>query len=63
VNRLLAEPSLAARLGQSARQLAVQRYAWSGAAKALESFYREILGESSKQLRLESELRGSASVA
>ena len=32
VNRLLAEPSLAARIGQSARELAVERYAWSGAA-------------------------------
>ena len=46
VNRLLAEPGLAKRVGQSARELAVRRYAWSGAAKALESFYREILDES-----------------
>jgi polysaccharide biosynthesis protein PslH len=43
VSRLLAEPGLAARIGRSARQLAVQHYAWSGAARALESFYREIL--------------------
>jgi glycosyltransferase involved in cell wall biosynthesis len=43
VNQLLAEPSLAARLGESARQLAVERYAWGGAARALESFYRRIL--------------------
>jgi glycosyltransferase involved in cell wall biosynthesis len=43
VNRLLAEPGLAARIGQSARQLAVERYAWSGAARALECFYRRIL--------------------
>jgi glycosyltransferase involved in cell wall biosynthesis len=43
VNRLLAEPDLAARIGQSARQLAVERYAWSGAARALEGFYRQIL--------------------
>jgi glycosyltransferase involved in cell wall biosynthesis len=43
VSRLLAEPSLAARIGQSARQLAVERYAWSGAAWALEGFYRQIL--------------------
>jgi glycosyltransferase involved in cell wall biosynthesis len=50
VNRLLAEPSLAARIGQSARQLAVQRYDWSGAARALESFYREILDGSLRQL-------------
>jgi glycosyltransferase involved in cell wall biosynthesis len=43
VNRLLAEPSLAARIGQSARRLAVERYAWSAAAQALEGFYRQIL--------------------
>ena len=43
VNRLLAEPSLAVRIGQSARRLAVDRYAWSGAAQALEGFYRRIL--------------------
>ena len=43
VNRLLAQPSLAERIGHSARQLAVERYAWSGAAKALEGFYRQIL--------------------
>jgi glycosyltransferase involved in cell wall biosynthesis len=45
VNRLLAEPSLAACIGQSARRLAVERYAWSGAARALECFYRQILLE------------------
>jgi polysaccharide biosynthesis protein PslH len=43
VSRLLAEPALAARMGRSARQLAAHRYAWGGAARALESFYREIL--------------------
>jgi glycosyltransferase involved in cell wall biosynthesis len=43
VNRLLAEPGLAARIGHSARRLAVERYAWSGAAQALESFYRQTL--------------------
>lgn len=63
VNRLLAEPSLAARLGQSARQLAVQRYAWSGAARSLENFYREILDGSSTQLPSEPGWRGSTSVA
>jgi len=45
VSRLLAEPSLAARIGQSARQLAMERYAWSGAAQTLETFYRRILLE------------------
>ena len=43
VNRLLADPDLAAAIGHSARQLAVQRYSWSGAAQALEGFYRRIL--------------------
>src|SRR5215469_2356444 len=43
VNRLLAEPGLAARIGQSARRLAVERYAWSSAAHALEAFYRRIV--------------------
>jgi polysaccharide biosynthesis protein PslH len=47
VNRLLAEPDLAARIGRSARQLAVDRYAWSGAAGALEGFYRQILEKAS----------------
>jgi glycosyltransferase involved in cell wall biosynthesis len=45
VNRLLTEPGLAARIGQSARRLAVERYAWSGGARALEGFYRRILLE------------------
>ena len=47
VSRLLADPGLAARIGQSARQLAVQRYCWSGAARALEGFYRQILDSGS----------------
>ena len=63
VNRLLAEPALAARLGQSARRLAVQQYAWSGAAGALENFYREILDRSPTQMRSEPGWRGSTSVA
>jgi glycosyltransferase involved in cell wall biosynthesis len=47
VHRLLAEPALAARIGQSARQLAVDRYSWSEAAGALEGFYRQILEHAS----------------
>lgn len=43
VNRLLADPALAERIGKSARQLAEQRYSWSGAARALEAFYRRII--------------------
>lgn len=43
VSRLLAEPALAARIGSAARQVAVDKYAWSAAAQALEDFYREIL--------------------
>ena len=47
VGRLLAEPSLAARIGHSARQVVVERYAWRGAARALEGFYRRILESAS----------------
>jgi len=43
VIQLLADPNLAARIGQSARQLAVERYGWRVAARALENFYRRIL--------------------
>jgi glycosyltransferase involved in cell wall biosynthesis len=43
VNRLLAEPALAARIGGAARQVAVEKYAWSAAAQSLEAFYRQIL--------------------
>jgi polysaccharide biosynthesis protein PslH len=43
VSRLLADPGLAARIGQSARRLAVERYSWTAAARALEGFYRQIL--------------------
>jgi glycosyltransferase involved in cell wall biosynthesis len=43
VNRLLGDPELAAGVGRSARSLAVERYSWSGAARALESFYRRVL--------------------
>ena len=39
VCRLLAEPGRAARIGRSARELAVSRYAWNGAATALEAFF------------------------
>ena len=38
VDRLLGEPELAARIGQSARRLAVERYSWSAAADVLASF-------------------------
>jgi glycosyltransferase involved in cell wall biosynthesis len=43
VHRLLADPGLAKKIGQSARNLAVERYAWSAAARTLEGFFREIL--------------------
>jgi len=43
VSRLLAESGLAARIGQSARQVAVERYGWSEAAQALEDFYRALM--------------------
>jgi polysaccharide biosynthesis protein PslH len=63
VNRLLAKPDLAANIGQSARRLAVQQYAWSGAATALERFYREILEGSYSELSSELDYRSSTSVA
>jgi polysaccharide biosynthesis protein PslH len=63
VNRLLAKPDLASNIGQSARRLAVQQYAWSGAATALERFYREILEGSYSELSSELDYRSSTSVA
>jgi polysaccharide biosynthesis protein PslH len=48
VNCLLGDPEFAARIGQCARSLAVQRYSWSGAALALEGFYRGILEAASR---------------
>ena len=43
VGRLLAEPALARQIGNAARQLSETRYAWSSAARALESFFRQVL--------------------
>jgi polysaccharide biosynthesis protein PslH len=51
ISRVLADPDLAARIGRSARRLAVQRYSWTGAAQALEGFYRRILEEGSRKQR------------
>jgi glycosyltransferase involved in cell wall biosynthesis len=47
VSRLLVEPALAASIGRSARELAVDRYSWGGAVRALEGFYRRILENAS----------------
>lgn len=43
VTRLLGDPALAAGMGRAARALAVERYAWSAAARRLDSFFREVL--------------------
>jgi len=43
VIRLLDDPVLAARLGRSARELAVERYSWPAAARRLEQFLGEII--------------------
>lgn len=51
VSRLLTEPDLAARIGNSARQLSEARYAWSSAAEALERFFRQILQAHSEAKR------------
>jgi glycosyltransferase involved in cell wall biosynthesis len=44
VVKLLEDPRAGARLGAAARTLVEERYSWAGAAGALGSFYREILG-------------------
>jgi glycosyltransferase involved in cell wall biosynthesis len=41
--RLLADPALRARLGASARRLAVERYDWGSIAGELEQFYQELV--------------------
>lgn len=46
VIRLLDDPALAARLGRSARELAVERYSWRAAAARLEQFFGEIVAAS-----------------
>jgi glycosyltransferase involved in cell wall biosynthesis len=43
VLRLLEQPQARAELGSSARRLATERYAWTGAAGMLERFYQQIL--------------------
>lgn len=43
VVRVLDAPELAEQLGHAARELAVQRYGWSGAVKTLEQFYQTLL--------------------
>jgi glycosyltransferase involved in cell wall biosynthesis len=43
VTRLLTEPGLATRIGNSARELSEARYAWSSAARTLEGFFRKTL--------------------
>jgi polysaccharide biosynthesis protein PslH len=43
VNHLLRNPDRCRQIGESARQMALQRYAWSEAARSLEDFYRHIL--------------------
>lgn len=41
VVRVLEDPALARRLGEKARELAVQSYAWAAIVRRLEDFYRE----------------------
>jgi glycosyltransferase involved in cell wall biosynthesis len=43
VVRLLDDPPLAARLGHSARRLAVERYSWRAVALTLDRFFREVI--------------------
>jgi glycosyltransferase involved in cell wall biosynthesis len=43
VVRLLDDPALAARIGSSARRLAVERYSWAAAARKLEQFFADVI--------------------
>jgi len=43
VVRLLDEPALGERLGAEARELAVSKYAWGAAARALEGLYTDVI--------------------
>jgi glycosyltransferase involved in cell wall biosynthesis len=45
VLRLLDDPGLAAAIGAEARRVAVQRYAWTAAARRLEDLYQDLLAE------------------
>jgi glycosyltransferase involved in cell wall biosynthesis len=45
VLKILNDRTLAARLGTSARQLAVDRYSWADAARRLEAFYHRVLSQ------------------
>jgi glycosyltransferase involved in cell wall biosynthesis len=45
VIQLIDDPALAARLGASAREVAVEKYAWDAAAMRLEGFFRGLLHE------------------
>lgn len=45
---LLADPQLAARMGESAHRLSLERYTWSGMARQLDELYGELLRPHSK---------------
>lgn len=45
VSRVLSNAQLAREIGGSARELAVARYSWRGAAQTLDGFYRQLLEE------------------
>lgn len=45
VEALLADPSLAQRIGAAARELAVERYSWTAVVKTLEEFYLRLREE------------------
>jgi glycosyltransferase involved in cell wall biosynthesis len=49
VERVLANPELAASLGAAARQLAVERYSWPSVVRGLETFYEELLAQPAKR--------------
>jgi glycosyltransferase involved in cell wall biosynthesis len=60
VLRLLDDPALRARVGQAARQLAVQRYSWSAAASKLEDFFGQIIARRSSRCSASTSVRGAS---
>ncbi|HET9495112.1 MAG TPA: glycosyltransferase [Chloroflexia bacterium] len=62
VSRVLGDEALARRLGEAARQSAVSRYSWRGAAERLERFYEQLPHPSASR-RVPSSRRREANAA
>jgi starch synthase len=44
INRLLEDPTLAARLGEAGRKCVLERYSWSAVAEKTAELYRRLCG-------------------